>query len=57
MVILAVPAALLLLLGVAPPAAAEPATSISYPQSATATRLTGYAFDTCEAPPTAAIQA
>jgi uncharacterized protein YraI len=32
------------------PAAAEPATTLSYPPSASATRLTGYAFDTCTAP-------
>ena len=57
-VILAVSAALLLLvLGVAPPAAAEPATSVSYPAAATATRLTGYAFDRCDAPSAAAMKA
>ena len=39
-----------LLLGPALPAAAEPATSIAYPVSATATRFTGLAFDTCTAP-------
>ncbi len=33
-----------------PPAAAEPATPVSYPGAATATRLTGYAFDRCDAP-------
>ncbi len=56
-VILALPAVLLLVLGVAPPAAAEPATSISYPSVATATRLTGYAFDRCDAPGAAAMDA
>ena len=35
------------------PAAAEPATTVSYPTSASATRLTGYAFDACSAPPLA----
>ena len=44
-VILALPAVLLLVLGVAPPAAAEPAHLGHYPGVATATRLTGYAFD------------
>ena len=39
-----------LLLGPALPAAAEPATSIAYPVSATATRYVGLAFDTCTAP-------
>jgi uncharacterized protein YraI len=32
------------------PAAAEPATTVSYPTSGSATRLTGYAFDACTAP-------
>jgi len=39
------------------PAAAEPATTLSYPTSASATRLTGYAFDACAAPPLATMQA
>jgi hypothetical protein len=39
------------------PAAAEPATSVLYPASASATRLTGYAFDTCAAPPLTTMQA
>ena len=39
------------------PAAAEPATTVSYPSSASATRLTGYAFDACTAPPLATMQA
>jgi len=38
------------------PAAAEPATTVSYPRSASATRLTGYAFDACTAPPLATMQ-
>ena len=40
-----------------PPAAAEPAITLSYPSSASATRLTGYAFDACTAPPLAIMQA
>jgi uncharacterized protein YraI len=39
------------------PAAAEPATVVLYPTSTSATRLTGYAFDTCSAPPLATMQA
>lgn len=39
------------------PAAAEPASTVLYPTSASATRLTGYAFDTCSAPPLATMQA
>jgi uncharacterized protein YraI len=39
------------------PAAAEPATSVLYPTSTSATRLSGYAFDTCSAPPLATMQA
>jgi uncharacterized protein YraI len=39
------------------PAAAEPATSLSYPASASATRLTGYAFDACVAPTLETMQA
>jgi uncharacterized protein YraI len=39
------------------PAAAEPATTVSYPSGASATRLSGYAFDTCSAPSTATMQA
>ncbi len=38
-------------------AAAEPATTVSYPTNASATRLTGYAFDTCAAPTVATMQA
>jgi Rv2525c-like, glycoside hydrolase-like domain len=38
------------------PAAAEPATTPSYPTSASATRLTGYAFDACTAPSLATMQ-
>ena len=36
---------------------AEPATAVSYPVNASATRLTGYAFDSCAAPSLAAMQA
>ena len=39
------------------PAAGEPATTLLYPTSTSATRLTGYAFDTCSAPPLATMQA
>ena len=39
------------------PAAAEPATTVSYPTSASATRLTGYAFDACATPTLEAMQA
>lgn len=39
------------------PAAAEPATSLAYPAGSTATRFTGYAFDTCTAPPFSTISA
>jgi uncharacterized protein YraI len=39
------------------PAAAEPPTTVLYPTNASATRLTGYAFDTCSAPPLATMQA
>lgn len=39
------------------PAAAEPATSVNYPAGATTTRLTGKAFDTCDAPTAAKMQA
>ena len=39
------------------PAAGEPATTLSYPTSTSATRLTGYAFDTCSAPLLATMQA
>ena len=56
-VTLAIPAVLLLVLGVAPRAAAEPATPVSYPGAATATRLTGYAFDRCDAPSASAMKA
>ncbi|MET7615347.1 glycoside hydrolase domain-containing protein [Streptomyces sp. NPDC005408] len=41
----------------APPAAAEPATSVAYPAGASATRYSGLAFDTCTAPALSAIQA
>src|SRR5262245_12779676 len=39
------------------PAGAEPATTLSYPAGASATRLTRYAFDACNAPSLAAMQA
>jgi uncharacterized protein YraI len=38
------------------PATAEPATSVSYPPMTSATRLTGYAFDACAAPPLTTMQ-
>ena len=38
------------------PAAAEPATTVRYPAGASATRLSGYAFDTCAAPPLTTMQ-
>ncbi len=38
------------MLGLASPAQAEPATTVSYSAAATATRYTGLAFDTCTAP-------
>ena len=44
-------------LALATPAAAEPATTISYPAAASATRLNGLAFDACTAPSRAAMQA
>lgn len=46
-----------LLLGMVVPAAAEPATPVGYPASATATRFTGLAFDTCTAPTVAQMTA
>jgi uncharacterized protein YraI len=39
-----------------PPTWAEPATTASYPPSTSATRLTGYAFDACAAPPLTTMQ-
>ncbi len=50
-------AALCSLLVAAPGAAADPATSISYPMGSTNTRFTGRAFDTCAAPTAAAMNA
>src|SRR5688572_27136977 len=38
------------------PARAEPATTLSYPASSSATRLSGRAFDTCAAPPITTMQ-
>lgn len=46
-----------LTLGLAVPATAEPATTVSYPTGATATSYSGLAFDTCTAPTLAAIRA
>ena len=57
MVGLAVLTAFFFAAGSAPPAAAEPATTPVYPGGASATRLTGYAFDTCDAPKTADMRA
>ena len=45
------------LLGVAVPAAAEPATTVSYPSNASATRFNGYAFDACTAPSASTMKA
>ena len=50
-------AAAALLLGLAGPALAEPATTVNYTAGASATRYSGLAFDTCTAPPLAAIRA
>lgn len=44
-------------LAVAVPAVADPATSVAYPAGASASQYSGLAFDTCTAPPLAAIQA
>jgi uncharacterized protein YraI len=38
------------------PASAEPATTVAYPTFASATRLSGYAFDACAAPPLTTMQ-
>lgn len=54
---LAVTAAALAAVTVASPAIAQPATPVSYPAWASATQYTGPAFDTCTAPPLAAMQA
>lgn len=43
-------AAVAALLAAAPAALADPATAVSYPAGASATRYTGLAFDTCTAP-------
>ncbi|AKU17330.1 DUF1906 domain-containing protein [Luteipulveratus mongoliensis] len=48
---------MLLAWGISPSATAEPATSVSYPTTATATRYTGLAFDTCTAPTAAQMTA
>lgn len=47
----------LALLAAATPAAAQPATTVSYPPWSSATRYVGAAFDTCTAPPLASLQA
>jgi uncharacterized protein YraI len=49
--------AVLAVLATSRPAAAEPATTVSYARSASATRFTGAAFDACDAPATATMQA
>src|SRR5262249_56245675 len=54
---IAISAALLAIVAVAPLASAEPATTVGYPAWASATRYTGQAFDTCTAPPLATMQA
>ncbi|WP_324790308.1 glycoside hydrolase domain-containing protein [Streptomyces sp. H51] len=41
----------------APAAAAEPATPVTYPPASTATRYSGLAFDACTAPPLTTLQA
>jgi uncharacterized protein YraI len=45
------------LLAAALPAAAEPATTVRYPSSASATRFNGYAFDACTAPSVSTMKA
>ena len=42
---------------IAAPAAAEPATTVSYPAGATTMRYSGLAFDTCTAPSLTQMQA
>lgn len=49
--------AALITLALARPAVAEPATAVTYPAGASATQYSGLVFDTCTAPPVAAIQA
>ncbi len=49
--------AVLTAISAAVPAMAEPATTVSYAAGATATRYSGLAFDTCTAPPLAAVAA
>jgi uncharacterized protein YraI len=53
----AVIAACWLTVVIASPAAAEPATGVTYPTGATATAYSGLAFDACTAPPVSAITA
>jgi uncharacterized protein YraI len=57
--VLAAAAFLLLagLLAAALPAAAEPATTVNYPNNGSATRFNGYAFDACTAPSVATMKA
>ncbi|MHB1593288.1 MAG: glycoside hydrolase domain-containing protein [Streptosporangiaceae bacterium] len=54
---LAVAAGVLIAGVLAGPALAAPATSVAYPAWASATRYSGLAFDTCTAPPLAAMRA
>src|SRR5215831_21329679 len=44
-------------LAAAGPAAAEPATTVRYPSGAVAAYFSGWAFDTCSAPPISTLQA
>ena len=53
----AVALAALAVAGPAVPAVADPATAVAYPAGASATQYSGLAFDTCTAPPLAAISA
>jgi uncharacterized protein YraI len=55
--LLMISAAALAVAAIAPPALAQPATTVAYPAWASATRYTGQAFDTCTAPPVATMQA
>jgi archaellum component FlaF (FlaF/FlaG flagellin family) len=55
--LVAVAAAAVAIVAGAPPVSAEPATTVGYPRAASATRLNGYAFDTCSAPSAATMAA
>ena len=55
-ILVALLSAAIVLLG-APAASAEPATTVTYPQAASATRFNGFAFDACDAPSVAAMRA